>query len=113
LQAQNASWTQIDAVERSAPSLDPEISQKIFSMPRPAEGETEVAGFELSDGRYALVELQSVVDGTAADLAEGEEQNMRNFISQQAAANDFTGFMENLENRADIRGRDEVPEEQF
>jgi hypothetical protein len=76
-------------------------------MLHPAEGETEVAGFELSDGRYVLVELQSVVDGTAADFSAGEEQNMRNFISQQAAANDFTGFMEHLENRADIQGRDE------
>lgn len=111
LQAQNITWTQIDAVERSAPSVDPEISQKLFSMPRPVADATEAAGFELSDGRYLIVELQSVVDGTPADFSGGEEQNMRNFISQQGTANDFAGFMESLEDRADIRGRDETPEE--
>jgi peptidyl-prolyl cis-trans isomerase D len=110
LQAQNATWTQLDAVERTS-TIDPEISRKLFSIARPAADTTEVAGFELSDGSYLIVELQSVIDGTPADFSEGEEQNMRNFISQQAAANDFAGFMENLENRADIRGRDEAPVE--
>ncbi|MES2623966.1 MAG: SurA N-terminal domain-containing protein [Pseudomonadota bacterium] len=113
LQAQSAAWTQLDAVERGARDVDPEISEKLFSIARPSEGGTEVEGFELSDGRYLIVELQSVVDGTAADFAEGEEQNMRNFISQQAAANDFAGFMENLEKRAEIDGLEEPEVAEF
>ncbi len=113
LVAQNASWTQIDAVERSAPSVDPEVSQKLFSMPRPAADATEIAGYELSDGRYLIVELQSVIDGTPADFSEGEEQNMRNFISQLATTNDLSGFIENLQDRAEIRGREETEQVEF
>jgi hypothetical protein len=82
-------------------------------MPRPASGVVEIAGFELSDGRYLIVELQSVIDGTPADFSEGEEQNMRNFISQLATTNDLTGFIENLQSRAEIRGRDETEEVEF
>ncbi len=107
LQEQNAAWIQLDMIERSAPNVDPEISEKLFTIPRPASDSTEVVGSELTDGRYVIVELQSVVDGTPADFAENEEQNMKNFLGQQSAANDFAGFMENLEKRAEIDG-DEV-----
>jgi hypothetical protein len=75
-------------------------------MPRPAEGGTEVSGFSLSSGDYVVIELQGVVDGTPADLREGEEQNMRNFLSQQAGSNDISGYILSLEARADIEGRE-------
>jgi peptidyl-prolyl cis-trans isomerase D len=113
LQEQNAAWTQLDTVERGGANIDPAISEKLFSIPRPAPDTSEVAGFELGDGRYLIVELQSVVDGTTADFAEGEEQNMRNFLSQLAEVNDFTGFMENLEQRAEVRGREEIDQAEF
>ena len=108
LQTYNAAWTQLDAVKRTARDVDPEISEKLFSVHHSSPDATEITGFELSDGRYLIVELQSVIDGTPADFEEGEEQNMRNFISQQDAANDFAAFMENLENRAEIKGREKT-----
>lgn len=107
LQAQNTTWSQLDAVERSSPNINPEISNYVFSMPRPLAGTTDISGLQLADGSYLLVELQSVVAGSAADFNTGEAQNMRNFLSQQASANDFSGFMESLESNASIQGRDD------
>lgn len=106
LAAQNTSWNQVDAIERGISGANAEISDKVFTMPRPAEGATVIAGYQLTDGSYIVIELQNVTDGTAADFKDNEEENMRNFVSQQVAANDFAGFMKSLEARADIEGRD-------
>jgi peptidyl-prolyl cis-trans isomerase D len=108
LTAQNTSWNQVDAIERNVAGANPEITDKVFTMPRPAEGATEIAGYTLNDGSYIVIELQNVTDGTEADFQENEQENMRNFVSQQMAANDFAGFMGNLEARADIEGREAV-----
>jgi peptidyl-prolyl cis-trans isomerase D len=112
LQAQNVTWNQVDGVERTVAGANAEIADKVFTMPRPAEGATVIAGHALNDGSYIVVELQSVTDGTAADFRENEEQNMRNFVSQQMATTDFAGFMGNLEARADIEGRN-TPVDEF
>lgn len=117
LAAQNATWTQVDAIERNVVGANAEITDKVFTMPRPEEGATVVQGHTLSDGSYIVVELQNVTDGTAADFRENEEGNLRNFVSQQMAVSDFSGFMGSLEARADIEGRDallpEFAEEEF
>lgn len=106
LSAQNLAWTQSEAIERVAPAVNPEITNRAFMMPRPAADGREIAGFSLSNGDYVVIELQSVVDGTTADFREGEEQNMRNFLSQQAGASDISGYIKSLEARADIEGRE-------
>ena len=117
LTAQNLMWTQVDAIERNVAGANAEITDKVFTMPRPAEGATVVQGHALNDGSYIVIELQNVTDGTEADFRENEEGNMRNFVSQQMGANDFAGFMGNLEARADIEGREavlpELAEEEF
>ena len=105
LAERNLSWNQVDAVERVAVTLDPALTDRVFTMQRPEQG-SRVAGFSMENGDYVIVELQSVTEGTAADLREGEAQNMRSFISQQAGANDFTAFATHLEERADIEGRE-------
>jgi peptidyl-prolyl cis-trans isomerase D len=106
LTLQNLGWNNVVDIERVAPNVDPEIVDKAFSMSRPAEGKTEVAGFSLNGGDYVVIELQSVKDGSATDFKDGEEQNMRNFISQQSGSNDVTGFIKSLEARADIEGKE-------
>lgn len=106
LALQNLGWNNVVDIERVAPNVDPEIVDKAFVMPRPADGKTEVAGFSLSSGDYVVIELQSVKDGSTADFKDGEEQNMRNFISQQSGSNDITGFIKSLEARADIKGKE-------
>ncbi|MDY6982324.1 MAG: SurA N-terminal domain-containing protein [Pseudomonadota bacterium] len=113
LAAQNTTWTQVDAIERNVAGANAEITDKVFTMPRPEEGATLVQGHTLNDGSYIVVELQNVTDGTAADFRENEEGNLRNFISQQMAVNDFAGFMGNLEARADIEGRNALLPETF
>ena len=105
LAAQNVTWNQVDGVERGVAGANAEIADRVFTMPRPVEGGVVVAGHALNDGSYIVVELQNVTDGTPADFLENEEANMRNFVSQQMAANDFAGFMGNLEARSDIEGR--------
>jgi peptidyl-prolyl cis-trans isomerase D len=106
LQTQNQSWTQVNAVERTATNLNPEVLNAVFSAPTPEAGATLAQGAQLSTGDFVVFELQSVTPGAASDFREGEAKSLRNFINQQTAANDFVGFMLSLEERAKVKGKE-------
>ncbi len=106
LTAQKLAWTAVPNIERSDAKLNPEISDKAFSMPKPQDGKPVVEGFALRAGDYAVIALETVTDGSAADFKEGEEASMRNFLSQQAGTSDFAGYMKSMEARAKIKGRE-------
>lgn len=114
LEAQGVSWSEFEAVERSDQRVNPLIMERIFAMPAPAADASTVEGFQLATGEYVVAELRSVTPGTMADLQGDEEQSMRSFLSQQAAALDFAGFFFSLENRAEILGREnQVASDEF
>jgi peptidyl-prolyl cis-trans isomerase D len=106
LQVQGQSWTQVDAVERNAQNVNPEVLNAVFSAASPAAGATLASGTQLANGDFVVFELQSVTPGTDADFREGEAASLRNFINQQTAANDFVGFMLSLEGRAKVKGKE-------
>ena len=110
LETQGVNWNEFTGVERDDPRINPEILGEVFSLPRPA-GEPVVHGFALLSGEYTVVQLQGVTNGTPEDLEESEAVNLQNFISQQSAAIEFTGFKINMENRAEISGRAELVDE--
>ena len=112
LQARNMEWESFENVERGDPSMNPEAGEFVFGLPRP-DGMPVYAGRQLFNGEYAVVELQSVQDGTVEDFEEGEAANLANFISQQFSANDFAGFLLGLEARAEIEGRENSLEPEF
>jgi len=106
LTSQGLAWNQIEGSERSNLQVNPELMDHVFTLARPAAGTSTIAGYTLGNGNFVVIELQSVTDGSNSDLQENEEAGMRNFLSQQAAANDFTAFMDGIEKRATIKGRD-------
>jgi peptidyl-prolyl cis-trans isomerase D len=106
LSTQGLSWNQVDSIERVAANVNPELTDKAFAMARPEVGKTTVDGFSLGNGDYAIIEVQSVTDGTAADFKEGEEASIRNFVSQQSGSTDITSFIRSLEARAAIEGKE-------
>jgi len=97
-----------EAVNRSAPENNPEVVREAFRMTRPAEGESEDKGFQLSNGDYAIVRLTSVNDPDPAAISEKDRtqlergyENMRRTLVQSA-------LLEGLRARAAIT----IPEEQ-
>ncbi|HTR00914.1 MAG TPA: SurA N-terminal domain-containing protein [Candidatus Acidoferrum sp.] len=106
LATQKLTWVPLDNIERAEPKLNPEITNHVFAMARPETGKTAPDGFALRAGDYAVVELTSVTDGTTADMKEAETQNMSNFMTQAAGANDFTAYMKSIEARAKIKGKE-------
>ena len=108
LGAQDLSWTQVDDAVRTAPAVNPELSNLVFTMQAPEGDSPRRAGFQLSSGQYAVVELQQVTPGSREDVPEEELDSIANFISQQYAAGDFIALMNGIESRAKIKGRAEV-----
>ena len=105
LTVQHLGWNALANIERSEAKLNPEIANKAFTMQKPQAGPV-LEAYAMGAGDYAVIELQSVADGTTADFKEGEESGMRNFLSTQAGSDDFTAYMKSLEARAKIKGRE-------
>ena len=83
--------------------VDPNLPRQIFGWHSPRLG-IDMPIVQYGDRGHPVLLFPTA----QADFLENEEANMRNFVSQQMAANDFAGFMGNLEARAEIEGRTEV-----
>ncbi|MEZ5465703.1 MAG: SurA N-terminal domain-containing protein [Lysobacteraceae bacterium] len=70
-----------DAVTRGAVNLDRELITRVFELPHPVEGQSEVGMAELSGNRYALIQLESVTDGDPASIGA----DVRSALSEQLA----------------------------
>lgn len=76
------------------------IVEHAFSLPRPVSGQPELDGVVLPDGRFALIELQEVVDGV--DQLDEEDISR---LSQQInyGLREFGAIIKALRDEADIR----------
>lgn len=80
---------------------DRRVVEQVFQLPAPAEGSVEMAVVEATDG-YAMVELQSVRDGSLEQGATLSEQQYRRQIANAAASIEAEGFMRQLRNAARV-----------
>ena len=84
-----------ETARRMTPGYDPELLRQAFLMERPGEGETRSAVFELADG-YAIVELQSVVDGEITEEQALMQQAYQRRIANGTASEEAMGFIRAL-----------------
>lgn len=100
---QDLSWSELKDVRRSNTELSPELIDMIFSMAKPAsESDTSIEGFQLSTGQYVVVELQQIEVGSVDDFEGNERENMKTFIAQLTASDDFNSFLNSIRSSADI-----------
>jgi len=111
LSANELEWIVEEGAQRSSLNLNREIIDQVFSMPAPAEGETETAGITLANGSYAVVELNQVNAGQVSDLEESEQERLQASLLQQLGNRDIQAFVANLREAADVEsnlGEDEL-----
>ncbi len=92
---------------RDDASVGEELLSKVFEIAIPADGQPEIKGFVLSDGQYAVVRLNEVVetDSTEASLEMSEwislqgrygRREMSSMLKSLRETGDVTIFTENL-----------------
>lgn len=62
-------------LKREDESVPSAIMERVFRLPRPAEGASEIDQAPMPDGTYALIELHMVVDGSS-QLSESQSQQL-------------------------------------
>lgn len=80
---------------------DRKVVEEVFQMPAPAEGAVILQVVEASDG-FAVVELQSVREGSLEEGAALSEQQYRRQLANAAASAEAQGFMRQLRNAARV-----------
>ena len=101
-QAQQDAWQVVEAVTRDQESVDPEVLQALFKMPKPEANAAEFAGLNLSNGDYVIIRLTGV-NAAADSLTASELKQYREILASRAGQVDFNAFLQQLELDAKIQ----------
>jgi peptidyl-prolyl cis-trans isomerase D len=90
-----------EAATRTSPDIDARLRSGVFLMPVPAEGESSTGLVELDEG-YAVVRLDSVVDGSLAEDDVARRQMYARRIASASAGTEAIGFIQMLRSQSTI-----------
>jgi len=90
-----------DAVKRGSPLPDTQLVQEVFRLPVPAEGE-EVDAVLPTTGGFAVVQLESVVQGDLESGPAFAQQQYERVIANGNASLETAALMRQLRNTADV-----------
>ena len=96
------SYQMHEATKRNNFEINRMLLTKVFSLPRPMEGKEVIEVVETSDG-YSVVSLQSVTDGSLADLSEQELSGIKNQLEYQFAQTEMSNFEQSVVEAAKVK----------
>ncbi|MDH7943216.1 SurA N-terminal domain-containing protein [Pseudohongiella sp. SYSU M77423] len=103
VQQESLEWSEREGVRRGQFDINTEIVANVFSMPAPAENDSELAGFQLNNGAYVVIELQSVNAGSLDELGEDQRQQLAAAMLENRGRSVFSALLSNLQEEASIR----------
>ncbi len=95
-------WISQTNATRDQAGLNGEVLQSVFAMASPAEGETSLNGFALSNGTYIVLELHKVNRGSLAQLPAEERRTLTNNFIERDGRAAFDAFLANTRDQAKI-----------
>ena len=84
--------TSTGLIEQSNREVDPAIVRKLFTMPRPGEGNSSFAIAATADGGAAVLALSAVQDGQVADADEATRATEQQRLRDALAGAEFTAY---------------------
>lgn len=97
-------WISETEVSRSSIVANRELLSLVFAMPKP-QGTPEYANLTLDNGTFLVIELTQVNPGSVTALAETERNSITDSMLVDLGNSDFTAFLANLRENADIQAR--------
>jgi peptidyl-prolyl cis-trans isomerase D len=95
-------WQLVEAASRSQDSVEPEVLQQVFRMPKPeANDKPSYGSVRLASGDYFVVRLSGVSEPESA-LSEEDKQNYRRFLASRSGQQDFAAYRQMLHSDAKI-----------
>ncbi len=100
--AQNLKVDEQKGVGRDAATVDSVLVKAVFSMPRPQNGKPDNQLVDLGGDSYALIQLESVVDGDPSTLDAKTKEAARTTLVQGAGSVVAREFIAALRKQAKI-----------
>ena len=97
-------WIVADGARRNAADVNQEILGRVFALPIP-ESDPVRSSLTLDNGTFVLMELTQVIPGTIESLSEAEKSTLTESMLVDLGNSDFSAFLTNLRNNADIQTR--------
>ncbi|MEX0619832.1 MAG: SurA N-terminal domain-containing protein [Pseudohongiellaceae bacterium] len=102
LQEYELAWNEQAGAGRTAPGVNSEVLDTVFAMEKP-QGDTPVYdGTLLSNGTFAVIELNAVNSGNVSSLTEPELETITGTLLDEKGQSDFGSYVTHLRNNADV-----------
>lgn len=93
-------WSRYEALSRNASDVGPAVMQQVFSMARPAEGDTRFDKAVTAQAA-SVIALEQVTDGEVAGNSTELEQ-LRQFLASLEGQREYAAYQQYLRNRAEV-----------
>lgn len=100
--SKDVNWQTVEAATRDLNSIDPQVLQAVFKLPKPDADASQFAGVSLSNGDYVVLQLTGV-NAAAAPLGSEELAQYKQVLASRAGQVDFNALMHQLELDAKIQ----------
>lgn len=101
LQENELEWIDAKGVDRNAFTVNREILEHVFSMPKP-ESSASVSNIVLPNGTYVLIELNEVADGELSSIPEPDRERLVSSLESDLGVSDYQSFLNSLKENSDI-----------
>ena len=102
LSQNDLTWITETAIERNSFTVNREIVNEVFSLPKPDE-QTSRSNLTLSNGTFVLIELSQVNEGSIDSIPEEQIVSLADSIKTDLGNNDFQALMSSLRNNSEIQ----------
>ena len=101
LQENELEWIDAKGVDRNAFTVNREILEHVFSMPKP-ESSASISNIVLPNGTYVLIELNEVAVGELSSIPEPDRERLVSSLESDLGVSDYQSFLNSLKENSDI-----------
>ena len=95
-------------MNRASEEDDFMLQASVFSEKRPKDGAPRIGTVIMSNGNYAVYSVTESIYGIPESIPQNERDDARELLNQRSGLSDYSAFISELEQRADITKNDEL-----
>jgi len=95
-------------MNRASENDDFMLQASVFGEQRPKDGVPRIGTVIMSNGNYAVYSVTESIYGIPESIPQNERDDARELLNQRSGLSDYSAFISELEQRADITKNDEI-----
>ncbi|WP_455204134.1 SurA N-terminal domain-containing protein [Kaarinaea lacus] len=100
-------WVKSGELKRSDRKVDSAIVKQAFKTSRPQDGQVSYDGIDLSNGNYAIIAVNKVIDGDVSNIPDAQKLNLKRTITGLKGESDYTNLLTSVKENARVVVQDD------